>query len=480
MSEVNSSIPITNDGSAILQQIIEIQQQKEETISQWNLQQRFQVEETCAFIREMKASRVALQFPDSLLPFASELSRMISFGSQCKCYILGDTSFGSCCVDEVAGEHAEVECIIKYGESCCSPTRRVPVRYVFGKSKLDTEKLVQALLNTEAFAEKKTEETKSINIVVLYEQWYEYAVKEIQQLIQSQKQRQPDNINNYIVATVQLERRNYSPSQRKNVNSSGCSQSSCCQSSSTSTSACCQSSSNSDNLSSETTSCCQVSDDIDACCNNSTSCCSNQSNTQSVISSISTSATSATSLSTLLQSLSLSSSSSTKDQTTYAINGYTFTLPSSISISDCCIVWIGESDRVGLTNIMLNYNNSTFYTFNPNTNQLLYNNRSVNRILSRRFFLMEKVKNAEIIGIIVGTLAVENYLDVIRHVKKLIHSVGKKSYLFLIGKINDPKLCNFSEIDMYVMIACPYGVMTDTTGYFKEVVTPYELELALT
>jgi len=36
-------------------------------------------------------------------------------------FILGDTSYGSCCVDEVAASHIEADGIIHFGRACLSP-----------------------------------------------------------------------------------------------------------------------------------------------------------------------------------------------------------------------------------------------------------------------------------------------------------------------------------------------------------------------
>jgi hypothetical protein len=64
-------------------------------------------------------------------------------------------------------------------------------------------------------------------------------------------------------------------------------------------------------------------------------------------------------------------------------------------------------------------------------------------------------------------------------VKEIIKLSGRKSYMFLIGKINPAKLLNFPEIDVFVLVACPENSLLDSKILFKPVVTPYELELAL-
>jgi diphthamide biosynthesis protein 2 len=35
-------------------------------------------------------------------------------------FILADTSYGACCVDEVAAEHVDADLIVHYGRSCMS------------------------------------------------------------------------------------------------------------------------------------------------------------------------------------------------------------------------------------------------------------------------------------------------------------------------------------------------------------------------
>ncbi|CAN0414280.1 unnamed protein product, partial [Phaeothamnion confervicola] len=52
-------------------------------------------------------------------------------------FVTGDTSYGSCCVDEVAAQHLGADAIVHYGRACLSPTASgVPVLYVFGRAAL--------------------------------------------------------------------------------------------------------------------------------------------------------------------------------------------------------------------------------------------------------------------------------------------------------------------------------------------------------
>lgn len=38
-----------------------------------------------------------------------------------KLYVMADTTYGSCCVDEVGAAHVNAQCVIHYGHSCLSP-----------------------------------------------------------------------------------------------------------------------------------------------------------------------------------------------------------------------------------------------------------------------------------------------------------------------------------------------------------------------
>jgi len=83
---------------------------------------------------------------------------------------------------------------------------------------------------------------------------------------------------------------------------------------------------------------------------------------------------------------------------------------------------------------------------------------SVNRIFYKRFNLIEKVKESETFGIIVGSLSIENLNDLLEEVKNTLKLKEKKYYQLLLGKITEEKLANFVEyIDCFVLIACPFS-----------------------
>lgn len=64
----------------------------------------------------------------------------------------------------------------------------------------------------------------------------------------------------------------------------------------------------------------------------------------------------------------------------------------------------------------------------------------------RRRFLVEKCKDANIIGILVCKLAGDQTKDIISRMKQLCRVNGKKSYIVSVGKPNVAKLANFPEV----------------------------------
>ena len=63
-------------------------------------------------------------------------------------FILADTSYSACCVDEVAAEHVEADVVVHYGRACLSPTARLPVIHVFTIQELDHGPVVETFEST--------------------------------------------------------------------------------------------------------------------------------------------------------------------------------------------------------------------------------------------------------------------------------------------------------------------------------------------
>ena len=96
----------------------------------------------------------------------------------------------------------------------------------------------------------------------------------------------------------------------------------------------------------------------------------------------------------------------------------------------------------------------------------------------KRFYMIERARDANVVGIVAGTLGVRDYLTVINQLKTLLKKAGKKTYTFVVGKLNVAKLANFMEVDIYVLVSCPENSLIDSQEFYKPVVTPFEMEIA--
>lgn len=108
-----------------------------------------------------------------------------------------------------------------------------------------------------------------------------------------------------------------------------------------------------------------------------------------------------------------------------AVNGRSWnTKSTSQKCKDYDVLYIGGEGRT-LTNLMMVMNGSRFHSYNPVTNSCRQETVNVNKALMKRLYLIEKAKDANIVGIVVGTLAVSNFLLIHNHLKELIKKAGE-------------------------------------------------------
>ena len=61
---------------------------------------------------------MSLQFPEGLLMFSTMISDILTEFCDIECLILGDVTYGACCVDDLASKALGCKFIIHYGHSC--------------------------------------------------------------------------------------------------------------------------------------------------------------------------------------------------------------------------------------------------------------------------------------------------------------------------------------------------------------------------
>ncbi|KAJ7749068.1 putative diphthamide synthesis protein-domain-containing protein [Mycena maculata] len=321
-------------GADVIARTIDVQPESRIT-SPSELDDFYEIDRTIADILEGDYKRIALQFPDELLHDSVPIYRRLKagVGPGRDLYVLADTSYGSCCVDEVAAQHVDADAMVHYGHACMSQTSRLPVIYVFGKKPIDVDDCSQRVPGV--FEGKRA----LLRCDVAYIHQAESIATALTQALQ---------------VPVSLEAE---------------------------------------------------------------------------------------------------------------------TEPESI-------IYIG-GESLGLTNLLITHSACSVYSYDPAIKAARLESGRTNRLLMRRYATVQKARDADVFGILVGTLGVASYLPLIQHLRALLARARKKSYTISVGKLTPSKLANFPEIECFVLVACPENSLVEARDFLRPIITPYELEVAL-
>jgi 2-(3-amino-3-carboxypropyl)histidine synthase len=101
----------------------------------------FEIHKTIWRIQQMEAKMVGLQMPEGLQLFAMTISDILERFAGCETIILGDVTYGACCVDDLTAEAVGVDLLVHYGHSCLVPVDgcAVKVMYVFVSITVDLD-----------------------------------------------------------------------------------------------------------------------------------------------------------------------------------------------------------------------------------------------------------------------------------------------------------------------------------------------------
>ncbi|VDM01411.1 unnamed protein product [Schistocephalus solidus] len=124
----------------------------------------FEIHKTIWRIRCLKAKCIALQMPEGLLRFATVLSEIFKrFGPEnsetstdnkstsegevddVDIVILGDVSYGACCIDDFSARALGVDLLVHYGHSCLVPLESPSILYVFVDIQFDMPHFVDTV-----------------------------------------------------------------------------------------------------------------------------------------------------------------------------------------------------------------------------------------------------------------------------------------------------------------------------------------------
>lgn len=121
-----------------------------------------------------------------------------------------------------------------------------------------------------------------------------------------------------------------------------------------------------------------------------------------------------------------------------------------------------------------------FFSCCPDTGQTQDEGVQAGRLRARRRYLVERARDARVVGLLVGTLGVARHCEALAHLRNLSQAAGKRSYVLALGRPTPAKLANFPEMDVFVLLACPLGALAPqpSGSSFRPVLTPCELEAA--
>ncbi|VDL60809.1 unnamed protein product [Hymenolepis diminuta] len=151
------------------------------------------------------------------------------------------------------------------------------------------------------------------------------------------------------------------------------------------------------------------------------------------------------------------------------------------SESPKCLLYLGECDSsfYSILVSMKDAHDIAPIVIDPETGEVNLAAQSASKFLRKRYFLMEKAKSAKRIGILMGSLSISRYLDVVDRIKHLL-KLAKIAYTTLVvGRLNEAKLMNVPDLDALVLIACPQASLYNNPNLLIPVITPFELECIL-
>ncbi|KAF8609001.1 diphthamide biosynthesis protein [Ceratobasidium sp. AG-I] len=361
-----------------------------------DLDDLFEIVETAQAIKEGDYKQIALQFPDELLgvsvPIYKRLKELLGEGRNA--YVLADTTYGSCCVDEVAAAHIDADVAVHYGHACLSPTSRLPVIYVFGKKPIDVDDSVAQFAHI--VEQQLASDSLKKFVLVKTDVSYAYITDRFQAALQAK-------IPSVEVVAPSIHKRYIPPPDA-------------------------------------TRSAPRAPADP------------NQPSELPLSPAL-----------TFIQSPRI-------DRIVKQLDEH--------SVEESIILCIG-GESLALTNFLLTHAQSEVISYDPQTKSTRRETGRVNKLLMRRYAIIQKARDADVFGILVGTLGVASYIPLMTHLRQILSKAQKKCYTISVGKLNPAKLANFMEIECFVLVACPENSVIESKEFYRPIITPFELEVAL-
>ncbi|PVU98154.1 hypothetical protein BB559_001752 [Furculomyces boomerangus] len=113
----------------------------------------FEIQKTIWQIEKNNSKRVALQFPEGLLVYSLIISDILEKFANVEIVIMGDVTYGACCIDDFSAVALGCDFMVHYGHSCLIPVNvtKIKTMYVFVEIGINTQHFVDTIkLNFES------------------------------------------------------------------------------------------------------------------------------------------------------------------------------------------------------------------------------------------------------------------------------------------------------------------------------------------
>ncbi|GIM17106.1 hypothetical protein Vretimale_19640 [Volvox reticuliferus] len=108
----------------------------------------FEIHKTVWRLRQAGARTVALQFPEGLQMYACAIADILeTFAGVEHTLVMGDVTYGACCIDDFSASALGADFLVHYGHSCLVPVdvTGLPCLYVFVDIAVDVDHLVATI-----------------------------------------------------------------------------------------------------------------------------------------------------------------------------------------------------------------------------------------------------------------------------------------------------------------------------------------------
>ena len=107
----------------------------------------FEIHKTVWNIKKQNAKRVALQMPEGLLIYSLIIADILEQFCEVETIVMGDVSYGACCIDDYTARSLDCDFIVHYAHSCLVPIdiTLIKVLYIFVTINIDETHLIKTI-----------------------------------------------------------------------------------------------------------------------------------------------------------------------------------------------------------------------------------------------------------------------------------------------------------------------------------------------